>query len=126
MCGLDPKRLALTGAEMRPCWIAAPAPVDVELRWTGSTHVRLPGDAVSRPAGVAPMAMGALASVGGHGPLDARSARRPRTFVPVDDPEPAAPADLDAEEQHRPVPAPVTRVPGTWWLWGDPEPWPDA
>jgi hypothetical protein len=66
------------------------------------------------------------------------SGRQPRTFVPVG-PETAAPT---GEETSGPAgittdtavaraasisPATGTggRVPGTWWLWGDPEPWPD-
>jgi hypothetical protein len=125
LCGLDPKRFALNGTEMRPCWVAAPPPVDVEVRWTGSTHVRIPGDAVGRTAAALPTAMGALASVGGQGSLDGRGARRPRTFVPVGETEPAASPPAEPGE-HSAGPTPVTRVPGTWWLWGDPEPWPEG
>ncbi len=110
---------------MRPCWIAAPRPVDVEVRWSGSTHVRVPGDAVGRTAAATPMTVAALAGVAGQAGLDGRGARRPRTFVPVDDPEPGAATAADADD-HVVVPTPVTRVPGTWWLWGDPEPWPEG
>ncbi|HEX5828094.1 MAG TPA: hypothetical protein VFY23_11265, partial [Candidatus Limnocylindrales bacterium] len=61
-CGLDPRRMALTGAEMRACW-AAPDP--------------LPDEPVSRGAGLPVMA--------GRGSADEIASRRPRTFVPVDE-----------------------------------------
>jgi hypothetical protein len=109
---------------MRPCWVAALPPVEVEVRWTGSTHIRVPGDAVGRTAAATSMTVAALAGAG-PASLEARATRRPRTFVPVDGPEmePGASAD-DGDLPH--VPTPVTRVPGTWWLWGDPEPWPEG
>jgi hypothetical protein len=125
MCGLDPRRLALNGTEMRPCWTAAPPPVDIERRWTGSTHVRLPGDAVGRAAAATPMTAAALAGAMGPGSTQARGTRQPRTFVPVDELGPASSGTTEPES-HAAVPAPVTRVPGTWWLWGDPEPWPEG
>jgi hypothetical protein len=61
--------------------------------------------------------------------------RRPRTFVPVEmlqaDAEAASggsPTEL-AVASAAPI-APATgaagRIPGTWWLWGDPEPWPES
>jgi hypothetical protein len=66
------------------------------------------------------------------------SARQARTFVPVE-PEAAAvtredassPAGIttDAAVTQAAAISPATgtggRIPGTWWLWGDPEPWPD-
>jgi hypothetical protein len=58
MCGLDPRRLALSGAEMRACW-AAPDPVEEAV--SGRTVVQLTGR--------------------GH----ADTGRSPRTFVPVDE-----------------------------------------
>jgi hypothetical protein len=58
MCGLDPRRVALTGVEMRACW-AAPDPVEEAV--PGRTGVQLTGHA-------------------GDG-----GTRRPRTFVPVDE-----------------------------------------
>lgn len=125
LCGLDPRRLALNGTEMRPCWIAKSPPIEVELRWTGSTHVRVPGDAVGRTAAATPMTAAAVAGVGGRMSPDVRGSRGPRTFVPVDGPEPAAAASIDTDVRGA-VPAPVNRVPGTWWLWGDPEPWPEG
>lgn len=66
------------------------------------------------------------------------SGRQPRTFVPVERQTPAmtdedalSPAGIttDAAVAHAASISPATgtggRVPGTWWLWGDPEPWPD-
>ena len=57
MCGLDPRRVALTGAEMRACW-AAPDPVEEAV----------PGKFVP------------VATRGADG-----TGKRPRTFVPVDE-----------------------------------------
>lgn len=115
LCGLDPRRTALTGAEMRACWSAAPAALDA--------------------AGRAPVAVGPGR---GHGQEDlavAGTGRRPRTFVPVE-PAPAAEEPLTAATttdlavahaaQIGPATGSAGRIPGTWWLWGDPEPWPEA
>jgi hypothetical protein len=132
LCGLDPKHVALRGTEMRPCWVAAPPPVDAERRWAGSTYVRIPGDAVGRAVTAASVG---VASMGSAAAADARGIRRPRTFVPVEDP--GAPGagnpggggpsgDPGEAEERRTAPSPVTLVPGTWWLWGDPEPWPEG
>jgi hypothetical protein len=56
-----------------------------------------------------------------------REVRRPRTFVPVDELEAAGQGTPDGTvDRPAVVPSPVTRVPGTWWLWGDPEPWPET
>lgn len=105
---------------MRACW-AGPlqaAPIAVT-RWAGVSQVRAPGDAAGRG-----YATGATAAPAGSGVLVAgRVASRPRTFVPVDEAEPVL---SEADELPREKPVPVTRIPGTWWLWGDPEPWPET
>ena len=120
LCGLDPKRSALTGTEMRVCWVAAPpAPDAGDPRRIAvgpgrrSDRDELPGSASGRP---------------------------PRTFVPVEPvaavSEGASPADgaragvtTDGAVGKAATIAAATgapgRIPGTWWLWGDPEPWPD-
>jgi hypothetical protein len=110
---------------MRACWTAAPQPPD-------------PADRLL--VAVGPGRRAARDEVNGGG-----SGREPRTFVPV---EPAAtgmpvtvataehpPEDAhaagttDGAVAHASAISPATgagsRVPGTWWLWGDPEPWPD-
>ena len=64
--------------------------------------------------------------------------REPRTFVPVEaSTPPAAPRPVDGARtgtmdaavaqaaQISPATGTGGRVPGTWWLWGDPEPWSD-
>ena len=121
MCGLDPRHPALTGTEMRPCWVAAPQASD-------------PAD---RPL----VAMGPGRGTGRDEIPGSASGYRPRTFVPV---EPAGAARIpppiagdggtaegttDGAVAHASTIAPATgtsgQVPGTWWLWGDPEPWPD-
>ena len=68
--------------------------------------------------------------------LGLTSERPPRTFVPVESSTPEPPAEeagtagsTDGAVAHAAGISPATgaasRVPGTWWLWGDPEPWPD-
>ena len=118
MCGLDPKHPVLTGAEMRECWAAAPLPPDPEGR-------------PARPA------TGVVVTW-----VDELVAPRPRTFVPVEPSGPTATAVLEATAvatgtapqaeagelaMHEPAPAPepADPVPGRWWLWGDPAPWPE-
>jgi hypothetical protein len=120
VCGLDPKHPVLTGAEMRECWTAAPLPPDPEGR-------------PARPATgvVVPW-------------VDELVAPRPRTFVPVEPSGPTATAVLEATaiavttgtappavaveiamDAPTPAPEPADPVPGRWWLWGDPAPWPE-
>jgi hypothetical protein len=95
ICGLDPRHVALTGTEMRACWM----PHDAIL--ADEEAPRRP------PAGVTPADPGV---------------RAPRTFVPVDDVVIVAPPPR-ASSAEIPAPpaaaAPVTG--GSWSLWGDPE-----
>lgn len=122
MCGLDPRRVALDGSEMRSCWIGTPQHAEpTERRWAGSPQGRVPGDAVGR--GYASGATAPAATFGAAGLV--AGGRRPRTFVPVDDPSAAA-AEAPEVNAGPPAPLPVTQVPGMWWLWGDPEPWPET
>jgi len=88
-------------------------------------------------------------------PAGSAPGRRPRTFVPVESMAPAAHAATQAAPEEpsadrtttdgalaqasgtttdgalaqasgiSPAPGTPGRIPGTWWLWGDPEPWPD-
>jgi hypothetical protein len=118
MCGLDPKRSVLEGTEMRACWTATPRvtePDERRLVAVGPGHRHDP----DQPSG------------SGFG-------RQARTFVPVEPEVPAmtgadasspAGTTTDAAVAHAATISPATgtggRVPGTWWLWGDPEPWPD-
>jgi hypothetical protein len=114
LCGLDPKRLALRGTEMRACWEAAAT--------TGSLG---PGPfGPDAPGAFGPVPVPVMAAAGS-------SVGRPvRTFVPVATSDPvgeerfpgiavmAATAESDA-------PAPAARprrIPGGWSLWGDLEP----
>jgi hypothetical protein len=126
LCGLDRRHVALTGAEVRPCWVSAPQPVDPGRHWAGSTRVRAPGDAIGHTVAITAATTAAIDGVAVAG---TPPARRPRTFVPIDEPEGDAPertaGAAGAAEAAR-APGPVSRVPGTWWLWGDPEPWPES
>lgn len=144
LCGLDHKRqLALDGTEMRACWTAKPAPVEVvpERRvLVAAGHGRIPGDATGRGYATGITARTAVATAMGT-TLSTADGRRPRTFVPVDEPglgllsEPLDPPSGAVaisgtgaiSTGTAPVgPSPVTGIPGTWWLWGDPEPWPEG
>jgi hypothetical protein len=113
LCGLDPRRAALDGTEIRSCWVA--------------TDPRHAGSGEPIPLEPAPALDGA------------RDGRPPaRTFVPVDDLDdssrrPAAAvvggrsaADTDDRAVAAPsgsAPAPSTGPGATagWSLWGDPE-----
>jgi hypothetical protein len=124
LCGLDPRHLTLTGHEMRACWVAAP---------------QAPEPSPRTPTPVGPGRRHGGDQIIGH----ADSERIPRTFVLVESPGAAGPepaADLDgggapvgstietaiARAAHAvPATGHASRVPGTWWLWGDPEPWPE-
>jgi hypothetical protein len=103
---------------MRACWTVAP-------RATEPAEPRLiavgPGRRQDRDHAPAP-----------------GSGRQARTFVPVEPETPATAGDdisspagitTDAAVAQAASISPATgtggRVPGTWWLWGDPEPWPD-
>jgi hypothetical protein len=102
ICGLDPQRTALTGAEMRVCWTspdaASPEPVARE---------------------VIPRAVGTVAMADGG--------RVPRTFVPVDElvssTQPSlvpAPGATDLGPAQPPLP-PTTPGAVRWSLWDEPE-----
>jgi hypothetical protein len=108
---------------MRACWVAAPLPPDTE-------------------GGSARPATGVMVTW-----IDELVGPRPRTFVPVEPSGPVAVAVLDATavevaddmatpgtepaEALDPAAGPPAEreaarpVPGRWWLWGDPEPWPE-
>jgi hypothetical protein len=99
---------------MRACWSAASTPAD-------------PSD---RPlVAVGPGRRHGRDELAGPG-----AGRQPRTFVPVEvvrAAEDQAPAGTTTEAAvaHAapisPATGPAGRIPGTWWLWGDPEPWPE-
>jgi hypothetical protein len=94
LCGLDPRRTALRGTEMRACWAASES--DEHAAQTIATPV---------------------ATSAAPGALDA-AGRRPRTFVPVEE------LDVATEPVREPAPARVAAPAaggGGWSLWGDAE-----
>jgi hypothetical protein len=108
LCGLDPKRLALRGTEMRACWEAADT--------TGSL-----GPDAHGPVG--PALVQVMVAAGSS------TGRPGRTFVPVATGDPADEerfhgiAVMAAAGDGAPVPAVrPRRIPGLWSLWGDFEP----
>lgn len=128
LCGLDPRHPAVADTDVKACWVGAPA-VAAELAAATSRR-------------------GAAEAAPGSG-----AGRAPRTFVPVEElvtaRERTAVAvmervelaidlgdELVAEPVAQPTTEPVTvpvmtpaaptrPVPGRWWLWGDPDPWPE-
>ena len=108
MCGLDPRRTALDGTEMRACWTAAPA---IAARRAAASW---PG--TGRRGGSAPRWRA------GRGPersFQSTSSAAGRRRLPASAERPARASDTRAGAGTSP------RIPGAWWLWGDPEPWPD-
>ncbi|HYO43930.1 MAG TPA: hypothetical protein VES19_12095 [Candidatus Limnocylindrales bacterium] len=119
LCGLDPRHPALTGSEMRACWVAAVQRADPPERLLVAVGPDRPGGRDEIPGSA--------------------SGRQPRTFVPVEPAAATARARAGDEAQagvttdgalaHPSTISPATgtpgQIPGTWWLWGDPEPWPD-
>ena len=98
LCGLDARRAALDGTEIRACWVAA-APLHAD-------------------APAAPVPVRELVLAGG--PDVAR--RAPRTFVPVDELVARAVADPAAGGTAAgPAPAEPQAPANGWSLWGDPE-----
>lgn len=91
MCGRNPRRLALRGTEVLPCWEALPSASD-------------PASASGEVAAVADAAGG--------------PARAPRTFVPVDELR-AGPANGCLPTG--PTPAAGGAIPARWSLWGEVE-----
>jgi hypothetical protein len=106
-CGRDRRHPALTGLEVLACWTAVPSPQE-------PVRPGPAGTGAGRPDGTGPG----------------------RTFVPVESLEPArtVPAAaagtsvVEADLQPRPGQRPEhgRAIPGTWWLWGDPDPWPET
>jgi hypothetical protein len=92
ICGLDPRHVALTGAEIRACW----TPPDAILEDDDGTR-RL-------SVGVMPAEPGA---------------RAPRTFVPVDELAVATSSARPAATP--PAASPDAVTPTGWSLWGEPE-----
>ncbi len=93
LCGKNPRRLALRGTEVLPCWEALVTAEDL-------TSIREPG-----------------AALRGRG-APAADERPPRTFVQVDELRVTA-----ADDRAAPAGQPLPPAPGTprWSLWGDPE-----
>jgi len=117
MCGLDRRHAPLNGTEMRACWASvAPlnTPAERELALVGAGAQ---GDRDGAGSGAR------VAGPGGTG-------RVPRTFVPVESlgllPEGPGKRGTPETTPATPLVSGTTRkVPGRWWLWGDPEPWPE-
>jgi hypothetical protein len=116
LCGLDPRHPAVADTDVRACWVGMPASA----------------------AGLA-VGPGSLDWLAADGAPRALGPRAGRTFVPVDAGAGAAEGVTLAVLERAPAEAPATdvgapadrepslnrRIPGRWWLWGDPEPWPE-
>lgn len=96
LCGLDPRRAALRGDEMRACWVAPDPPAVLTPHRHAAQATLPPG---RQPA--------------------SRGTARGRTFVPVDELE-RAPASVAATAES-PAPAASPHPERGWSLWGDAE-----
>jgi hypothetical protein len=105
LCGLDPRRIALRGDEMRACWSAAAIAPDAPAR---------------QPQ---PMTLVVSTGVAASG-----TGTGGRTFVPVDAAEPLPGPGTTTADTGSPVPAAIsagTSTPGAtdtahrWSLWGE-------
>jgi len=132
LCGLDPAHPVVTETEVQPCWVAAPVPVEApdERRpaWTPSGAGDWPGAASRVPRTFVPVeelvaagvkvpepagpAVAALEHAAAEAALGAASA-------------PVAVAVARVSLATAVVREPDRPVPGRWWLWGDPDPWPE-
>src|SRR4051794_21117861 len=134
LCGLDPRHAAVADTDVRACWVGAtPAPEEsqpalrpaaAEPARTGATaagartpRTFVPIESVAPRPG--PAAVAVLERIA-EPPLvaAAEAVREPASNV-----EPALPAD--AIPVMAPAPTPARPIPGRWWLWGDPDPWPE-
>ena len=93
LCGLNPRKLALRGTEVLPCWEAVAAADDTT--------------AIHDLVGIVP-----------RGRDEAGPGHASRTFVPVDELRAAKDGSVPAPA---PVPVGGTVGNGRWSLWGDPE-----
>jgi hypothetical protein len=100
LCGRDPRRLALSGSEVRPCWepatVEAPPPLpEIIEPTTPSSRLRGGADGI----------------------------RQPRTFVPVEDLRRGAAGvgDGDGRKAALPVAGRAETAADRWSLWGDPD-----
>ena len=135
LCGLDPRHPAVADTEVRACWVGMPASAagvavgPGPLDWLAPDGAsRSPGRRTTRT--FVPVEEGASASLAGaadgvpvavleRGPAAHTSTSAAPGIEPpsvVDEPATAAAAGLHDDRQ----------VPGRWWLWGDPEPWPEG
>ena len=121
LCGLDPRHPAVAETDVMACWVGAPAAADDGLpagRAGGASEA-----GYGSPAGHAPrtfVPVEELVAAREHGAV----AVLERVGDPVSDPEVA-----EAVRAAEPIPVMAPRasrpVPGRWWLWGDPDPWPE-
>ena len=102
LCGRDPRRLALHGTEVRPCWEPAPS-----------------GEPAPRPRADEAPAPVAVSRLRGSGD----GVRQPRTFVPIEDVRRTGPGVLGAAvpEGLRAASGRHEPPPPRWSLWGDPD-----
>jgi hypothetical protein len=121
LCGLDPRHPAVADTDVKACWVGASAAAD-DGSSAGATGG--PADARSGPSGGRPPRT--------FVPVEELVAARERTAVAVMERADAEPVPVEMKVPE-PVPAPVMApasragrpVPGRWWLWGDPDPWPE-
>ncbi len=135
LCGLDPRHPAVADTEVRACWVGMPASAagvavgPGPLDWLAADG---PPRTLGRRAARTFVPVEAVATLAAVGAADDRT-------LAVVARSPAGPASFEADPDHEPspvmaagiaadAPAPPAEerpIPGRWWLWGDPEPWPE-
>jgi hypothetical protein len=146
LCGLDPRHAPVADTDVRACWTSAPPAHHDSDDGGGAVPQRtrrdqgaVTGDRSASPAGREPRTFVPIETLtasrgGGVAVLD----RAPAAVAAMTDiaivaaAGPDVGAALTGASEPVPVPtqvaatAPPDRpVPGRWWLWGDPDPWPE-
>jgi len=133
LCGLDPRHPAVADTDVRACWVGMPASAagvavgpgpldwlaaDGTSRGPGQRTARtfVPVEAVAAVAGAAEDRAVAILE-------RATAADTGAGAMPALDPPTIAATGPTTDTAT--VPHDGRAVPGRWWLWGDPEPWPE-
>ena len=146
LCGLDPKHNPAAATDVRACWVdaarvtddlpAADAPAPdrpAAARGAAASVGRAPRTFVpieslaTRRDGGAVAVLDAPADIAGVETLERRDAAD--AVDPLGAARPAAVTDPGLVPSPTAVKTPATSparpIPGRWWLWGDPDPWPE-
>ena len=118
LCGLDPKHGPVADTDVRACWVGAPVAHAEIAGATRSSGQAAAGDHVARTF------------VPVESLVAAREGAAVAVLERVEEPEiteagPATSLSADPVPVMAPPAVAERPVPGHWWLWGDPDPWPE-